>query len=571
MMRNTAMSESFQKVNWLHQVFIVDDFKTPTRLPGMLENHAQIARQFYPDAQYKLWGGDELRDFIGKEFDQDVLWAFDQLKPYSYKCDLARYCLMYVYGGIYFDLAIKMLSPWNIPLSYGVAAFREMYDGMECWALTQTSVLWSLPKRREWELVINAIVKNCRDEFYGTHDHYPTAGPLLGKSFAAAMLEREDTLNVDDQFLGEVRYVTPERKLQNVVYVSPDRNIVAMRDKLKAGDLTELGVTGANNYCKIWKAKKVYSEKEHVWTPLDKNIVIDEVGCLEDGCIHVRNGQIGRVVYGPYVDLPAGNYKITFQFTKDTRYKKIFFDIVQGGGRGPIGEHEREYESVEIRDHESEFFSLEEEGESLEFRLRVFGDFDGALQSIIVESVQQYEWLPSNPRIVIDQVGKLVPSGILIKKGESGRVFYGPFVDLLKGDYILTLEYDEETSFKKLHVDISSDWAKIDEDFFEIEENTLSAHQSNEFRFTLEEDRKAVEFRVSVFGDFSGCIKRISLKNVEKEEKHKERIIQNVLPFHTKEITTKRKDPQDNKNWSEKFFSGLGSRLNEIFKKSEGR
>ena len=564
------MSNEFQKIDWLHQVFIVDDFKTPQKLPGMLENHAQIARDFYPDAKYKLWGGDDLREFIGKELDRDVLWAFDQLKPYSYKCDLARYCLMYVHGGIYFDLAIKMLTPWNVPKSHGVAAFREMYDGMECWALTQTSILWSLPKRREWELVINAIVQNCRDEFYGTHDHYPTAGPLLGKSFAAAMLERENTPQVDDQFLGEVRYLTPERQQQNVVYVSPERTLVAMRNKLNAGDLSELGVTGANNYCKIWKAKKVYSEKEHVWTPLDKSVVIDEVGTLEDGCILVRAGQSGRVTYGPYVDLPPGNYKLTLNFTEDTKYKKVFFDISRGGGRPPVGEYERAYDTVVERDHESVFFSLPEEALSLEFRLSVFGDFEGALRSFVVEDVQQYEWLPENPCIVVDQVGKLLSTGIVVKKGEAGRVFYGPFVDLLKGDYILSLEYDAETSFRKLQVDISSDWAKNNEGLFSIEDSLSTIHEKSEFRFSLPADRKAVEFRLTVFGDFSGCIKKISLK-ADTGEKIVGEIVEKVPVSQHRHIIEEQEYRNDNRSWTDKLISTVGVRMNGLFGRNRSR
>ena len=38
------------------------------------------------------------REFIAKNFPEEVLNAFDELTPGAYKSDLFRYCFMYIMG-----------------------------------------------------------------------------------------------------------------------------------------------------------------------------------------------------------------------------------------------------------------------------------------------------------------------------------------------------------------------------------------------------------------------------------------------------------------------------------------
>ncbi|MCX5617629.1 hypothetical protein NQF86_02940 [Bombella sp. TMW 2.2543] len=503
------MSEEFHKITHLHQVFIVDGYKTPKKLPPSLEYHKEIARKLYPHAMYKLWGGDDLRRFLKENFSSDVLDAFDTLKPYSYKCDLARYCLMYVYGGIYFDLAIRMEHEWRIPLQYGVAAFTEIYDGMDCWACVQTSLLWSLPKRREWYLAIRQIVENCQNKFYGPHDHYPTAGALLGHSFAAAMSEKGQEPEADDQFVGEVRYVTPDRTNQNVTYVSPLRDLVGMRNKIQAGDISALGVSGSNNYCQIWKAKQVYHESKHIWLANDKNIVIDSVGKKENGYIYIPKRK-GRVFYGPYVDFSKGHYKITLNFTERTKYKKIFLDIAKEGGE-TIREFEYNHHENTEREEEVFFFNLEKNEKSLEFRMKVFGDFEGGVTSIVVEEVKELEWRMNHPTIVNDQVGVLSNKGITLKQGDAGRVFYGPFVDLPPGAYSLEFIFDKGTSYRNLECEVKFGFSEEVLDKLKVSNNRIVNKEKEKFEFYLYNSKSFVEFCLFVLGDFSGRILSIKL------------------------------------------------------------
>lgn len=511
------MSKEFHDITYLHQVFIVDGFKTSKTLPPALEYHRKVAKDLYPNAVYKLWGGDDLRVFLRKNFPADVLEAFDKLKPYSYKCDLARYCLMYVYGGIYFDLAIQMTHEWRIPLHYGVAAFTESYEGMDCWACIQTSLLWSLPQRREWYFAIRQIVDNCQNHFYGPHDHYPTAGALLGRSFAAAMSEKGQSFDADDQFVGEVRYITPDKANQNVTYVSPSFHVIGMRNKMKAGDISALGVKGSNNYCQIWKSKQVYHEDKSIWLASDKNIIADSSGYKNNGCIYINNKK-GRVSYGPYVDFKKGSYKLTINFTEKTKYKNLFLDIAKEGGHA-IKEFNYSYDKIETRTEETFFFVLDQDEKSLEFRPSVYGDFLGGIHSFTVEESDTFSWTVLHPTIVKDEVAFKKQNILEVKKDSKGRIFYGPFVDLKPGLYDLEIIFTEKTVYKNLVCKITSDYAKKDLENISKSYGVEKVRPKEDFRFVINDYERFVEFSLYVLGDFHGGVKEIKLSRNENSNK----------------------------------------------------
>ncbi len=109
----------------IHQILLVDGFTLPARLPHFVTENAAALRALYPAAEYRLWDGHALRRMIAEHFEPQVLAAFDRLRPYAYKADLARYCLLYVFGGLYIDLAIRPIDAIKPPPGVGLASFRD--------------------------------------------------------------------------------------------------------------------------------------------------------------------------------------------------------------------------------------------------------------------------------------------------------------------------------------------------------------------------------------------------------------------------------------------------------------
>ena len=86
-----------------------------TNITTQSHNQHVIRRitQQNPEYEYFFLNGYQAYNFIKEHFDNDVLYCYDKLIPGAYKCDLFRYCLLYIYGGVYIDFNVYMLEKLN--------------------------------------------------------------------------------------------------------------------------------------------------------------------------------------------------------------------------------------------------------------------------------------------------------------------------------------------------------------------------------------------------------------------------------------------------------------------------
>jgi hypothetical protein len=487
----------------IHQVVIVDGLRMPDHIPRGVRLNSEAAQQLYPDAAYHLWSGEELRTFIGDTFRPAVLWAFDTLRPYAYKCDLARFCLLFAQGGMYIDLAALLIHQWRIPISCGIAAFSEMYPGMNSWTCIQNSVLWAKPGRLEWETAIEWVVENCEKRHYGPHDHYPTGAAVLGRAFAAAMAARGQSYTADDQWVGEVRYVTPQQHMQNVCYVAPDRTLVGMRIKSTAGDLREIGLTGTNNYCDIWRARQVYGETEHIWKGNDILLATENGVLRSPRGIFIPAGTVGRVIYGPFVNLEAGSYRLRFVFSPNTIFRRLFVDVCSGYATVMLDEFNVEVSENFREDHIDFYLTLGHAHKHVEFRMSVFGDFVGELATVIVSPSNECVWDFNHKRLQTISVER-TDTGIAIPAGTTGRVIHGPYVDIAPGTYSVTASFGSETRFSRLLLDVCANCGMQIVETLLVDEPNNDSHTKIKLLFSTDKELTEAEFRLEVFGDFQG-------------------------------------------------------------------
>ena len=67
-----------------------------------------------PEFEFKIFDGNERREFIASNFDTSVIEAYDHLVPGAYKADLWRYCALYLNGGIYLDMDLKFINGFRL-------------------------------------------------------------------------------------------------------------------------------------------------------------------------------------------------------------------------------------------------------------------------------------------------------------------------------------------------------------------------------------------------------------------------------------------------------------------------
>ena len=207
----------------------------------------------FPGAEHTIYTKETLRSFIEENYPSDVLQAYDTLRPYSYKADLGRFCLLNKLGGWYFDIAVRAVNPVTLGERIKFLAFRDIQRfSFTSWACA-TTVLYSKPDNPALQTAIDMIVDNCRTEYYGITPLCPTGPTLLGAALAA------NGGNADHVF-GDYIELTPTHQQKNRGFILPDGTILAWSKPSGGGDLTGVGAKGVNNYNTLWQNREVYQK-----------------------------------------------------------------------------------------------------------------------------------------------------------------------------------------------------------------------------------------------------------------------------------------------------------------------
>ena len=138
-------------------------------------NANQSLLEFNPDFCYIFYNDIDCRSFILKHFNNEILNCYDRIYPGAYKADLFRYLIMYQFGGIYLDNKyIVRNSFYSIINQNDSNIFCNDINNK----LLFNSILISEPNNNKFKLLIDKIVKNVEEDFYGSCPLHPT-GPRL--------------------------------------------------------------------------------------------------------------------------------------------------------------------------------------------------------------------------------------------------------------------------------------------------------------------------------------------------------------------------------------------------------
>jgi hypothetical protein len=232
----------------IHQILISDLEDVTTHVPLA----ATSVKKYFDPKQYKytLWTKESIRNFIGDNFDGEVLSAYDKLKPYAYKADLARYCIVYVLGGWYIDINIKMVAVPPDPGSFDMCLIRDYNNGtrMAPWQLAN-GFFYAKPKHPALLNAINMVVQHTKDLFYGKRTLSVTGPELFGAAVASVGWDSESNTNY---LVGDF---TDSPGLSRKQFVFNNKTIALHKQSLGG----EVGVKGTNNYVEMWHNRDIYN------------------------------------------------------------------------------------------------------------------------------------------------------------------------------------------------------------------------------------------------------------------------------------------------------------------------
>jgi mannosyltransferase OCH1-like enzyme len=184
---------------------------------------------------------DMRRDFIKFYFNNDVLDAYDKLKPLFYKIQLFKYCVLYIKGGIYGNLEQQYLKPINtiIDLSMDLCLTAKSKEQNN---IVDLSFIAAKPKLQLFLDIINTCVTNIKNKDYGSEPSDITGANVFNTIFE----KHKNNLNYDFT-LYKTRNYFNDMKTDQAVIDKKINGFTSLTQKLNR-----------HNYIKYWKSKKVF-------------------------------------------------------------------------------------------------------------------------------------------------------------------------------------------------------------------------------------------------------------------------------------------------------------------------
>jgi mannosyltransferase OCH1-like enzyme len=175
------------------QVFLT--WQTKNLPPKMAESVKKLKGE-NPEFEYYLYDDIDRRNFIVKNFETNVVTAYDALIPGAYQADLWRYCILYKLGGIYLDIKFYTVNGFKLlsltDKEYFIRDIEPSGSGVI------NGLIVSKPGNQKLLNCINEIVNNVKNKYYGNSPLEPTGPLLLVKQFNENELNKFENIGISE-------------------------------------------------------------------------------------------------------------------------------------------------------------------------------------------------------------------------------------------------------------------------------------------------------------------------------------------------------------------------------------
>ena len=196
-------------------------------LPDLCKESTRTVKENLKNSNYHLFNHEECKDVIRDNFPKEVFNSFLKLNPYSYKADLAYYCLGFLKGGWFVDISIKIKLGFDMKFLPNVdfLGFRDYGNGainpQAVHYPLQASLFYTKPNSDIMSKAIDIIVENCKNEYYGLTSSCQTGPSVLGRAQAQIGTSK-------NHVIGFFMPLTYQFKQKNRSYILPSGNILAV-------------------------------------------------------------------------------------------------------------------------------------------------------------------------------------------------------------------------------------------------------------------------------------------------------------------------------------------------------
>lgn len=230
-------------------------------IPKDMKKYIEMWNKMNPEYEMYIFENQDCIDFINKHFDNDVLDAYNNVKPYAYKCDLFRYCWLYINGGVYIDVRMVPLKPLREIIKDDDINFivADDYQLIENSTPLINGFIGVTPKHPFIKRAINNCLYNIKNKIYGNTFVDVTGPGVLGKS-VNEVLERKGKFieGIYNSKFGKYSILTYEKSGNGDIGYIKRSGENLIQTKYSSTPYFKDSVGKGNNYIEMWNNKNVY-------------------------------------------------------------------------------------------------------------------------------------------------------------------------------------------------------------------------------------------------------------------------------------------------------------------------
>ena len=251
---NPSQASPIIKTPPITQIFISE----ADRAPGsQLQSCIQSVQRCFPDSEHKLYNNQEIEEFIEKHYGKELLGDYNRIKPYAYKADLARLCIVNIVGGWYADISVTWTTPLAIPDNIKLLAVRDILQNCRSSWGVSNAVFYAQKNHPALSHGIESIRSNIKNNYYGATPLCPTGPNVWGKAIAA-------TAEPSETLFANLLPLTPQHTTKNLCFVGQEGGIFAFYKSSMGGDgLSAFGENAhISSYGDLWHKRDIYTQEQ---------------------------------------------------------------------------------------------------------------------------------------------------------------------------------------------------------------------------------------------------------------------------------------------------------------------
>lgn len=226
-------------------------------------------KEMYEDYDIIIYDKPKIYEYLYRNYGELFVKLYDKLKPYAFKADFFRYCLLYLEGGVYSDLKQVPLKKINFDNKHFVACYEKHL----CWKKiiginffpVQNCLIGCIKNHPYIKGAIDMCLQNIFYENYGLFCTDITGPVMFGR--VIDNIRKNNEIYIDktkETFMYFFEYNTShgvEFFINENDNINSEHVIKHKYDNSKGGDWSHLSIS--NNYGRLWNLREVFNKQKN--------------------------------------------------------------------------------------------------------------------------------------------------------------------------------------------------------------------------------------------------------------------------------------------------------------------